>query len=212
MLDQNDTEYFNLSGALAYDPCIGDFTYTQETAVAVPYAVANNNMLNLNSTFLAELESLHQSCGYADYVNTYLQFPPPGVQAPQNGSTSPACDVFDMIDTAALDVNPCFDIYEINSQCPLLWDVLSFPTQLSYEAPGAPQTYFDRADVKAAIHAPVNVNWTICSNERVFVGHGGPQGEGDLSADPIQKVLPQVIEATNRVLIGNGDFDMIIIT
>jgi carboxypeptidase D len=40
----------------------------------------------------------------------------------------------------------------------------------------------------------------------------GPEGEGDLSADSIQKVLPQVIEATNRVLIANGDYDMIIIT
>lgn len=41
---------------------------------------------------------------------------------------------------------------------------------------------------------------------------GGPEGEGDLSPDPIQGILPQVIEATNRVLIANGDFDMIIIT
>lgn len=40
----------------------------------------------------------------------------------------------------------------------------------------------------------------------------GPEEEGDTSADPIQHVLPQVIEATNRVLIGNGDYDMIILT
>lgn len=65
----------------------------------------------------------------------------------------------------------------------------------------------------SAIHAPLNVSWVECSNEAVFVGgNSGPETEGDTSPDPIQHVLPQVIEATNRVLIGNGDFDMIIIT
>ncbi len=53
----------------------------------------------------------------------------------------------------------------------------------------------------------------LCSVEDVFVGgDSGPEQEGDTSADPIQHVLPQVIEATNRVLISNGDYDMIIIT
>lgn len=57
----------------------------------------------------------------------------------------------------------------------------------------------------------MEVDWTECSNEAVFVGgSSGPEGEGDTSADPIQHVLPQVIEATNRVLIGNGDYDMIV--
>jgi hypothetical protein len=39
----------------------------------------------------------------------------------------------------------------------------------------------------------------------------GLEGEGETSPDPIQSVLPQVIEATNRVLISNGDLDMSII-
>jgi len=129
-----------------------------------------------------------------------------------NYSANASCDIFDLVDTAALDVNPCFDIYEINQQCPLLYDVLSFPTQLVYTYPGA-TTYFNRTVVKQAIHAPLDVDWTECSNEAVFVGgDSGPEEEGDNSADPIQHVLPQVIEATNRVLIGNGDFDMIILT
>jgi carboxypeptidase D len=73
--------------------------------------------------------------------------------------------------------------------------------------------YFNRTDVKKALHAPESVDWSECSAEPVFVGgDGGPEQEGDFSANPIEKVLPQVIEATNRVLIGNGDYDMIIIT
>jgi len=63
------------------------------------------------------------------------------------------------------------------------------------------------------MHAPEYVNWAECSVNPVIIGKGGPEmGEGDNSADPIQKVLPQVIEATNRVLVSNGDLDMIILT
>lgn len=59
------------------------------------------------------------------------------------------------------------------------------------------------------MHAPDYVNWAECSAEPVFVGGDiGPQGEGDTSPDPIQGVLPRVIEHTNRVLVGNGDYGM----
>jgi carboxypeptidase D len=64
------------------------------------------------------------------------------------------------------------------------------------------------------MHAPQNITWAECSGP-VFIGEGGfggPESAGDLSADPIQHVLPQVIEATNRVLIGNGALDFVIIT
>ena len=62
------------------------------------------------------------------------------------------------------------------------------------------------------MHAPESVGWAECKGPVFLGGGGGPESEGDLSADPAQKVLPQVIEATNRVLVSNGDYDMIIIT
>ena len=92
--------------------------------------------------------------------------------------------------------------------------MLGFPTALVVDSPTTvfdASTYFNRSDVKAAIHAPQDVEWAECKGP-VFIGDGGPQGEGDLSADPIQAVLPQVIDATQRVLVSNGDYDMIIIT
>lgn len=199
----------------------------------MPLVVANNNFFNFNDSFIEQLVELHKSCGYEEYIEKYLVFPPSGPQPPEyfNYTSQANCDVFDLIDFAAFDPNPCFgkhltriradgnlssfwpDIYEINTQCPLLWDVLSFPTQLVYTPDGA-NTYFDRADVKAAIHAPANITWAEC-NYPVFTGEvngTGPEEAGDTSADPIQHVLPQVIEATNRVLVANGDYDMIIIT
>jgi carboxypeptidase D len=211
-LDQNDTTYYDLNGALVYDPCIGEFVSIQEEYVAVPFLAENNNILNINDTFLAELEHLHDTCGYAKYLDQYFTFPASGVQPPLyfNYTAEGDCDVFDLINNALLAVNPCFDIYEIVEQCPILSDPLGFPTELVDQVYST--NYFNRTDVKAAMHAPQDVSWSECSVEPVFVGDGGPQGEGDLSPDPIQHILPQVIEATNRVLVGNGDFDMIIIT
>jgi carboxypeptidase D len=65
--------------------------------------------------------------------------------------------------------------------------------------------YFDRDDVKAAMHAPMDIDWAECSGP-VFVDND------DTSVDAIQHVLPQVIEATNRVLIANGQLDFVVLT
>ena len=204
MLDEKDTAYYNLSGALVYDPSIGS-DYAQEEATVVPFVNENANLFKFNDTFMKTINDLHQSCGYADYIDKYLVFPPAGVQPVEhiNYSTIGECDVFDTINTAALTNNPCFDIYEVNQQCPLLWDVLSFPTEVFYIPEGA-STYFDRSDVKQAIHAPENVTWKICSDAPVL--------RRDTSAMSIEHVIPQVIEATNRMLISSGDLDMILIT
>jgi carboxypeptidase D len=119
MLDEKNKEYFDLSGALVYDPCIGQFDYVQEEVPAVPFVVANNNLFNFNESFIAQLESLHKSCGYADYIEKYLTFPASGVQPPiffnYSDPTDENCDVFDLINFAAFDPNPCFDIYEITT-------------------------------------------------------------------------------------------------
>ena len=176
--------------------------------------MANNVNLGLNDSFLKTIADLDQSCGYAAFREQYMTFPASGVQPTDffNYTGNASCDVFTMANNAALGPNPCFNIYETNQQCPLLWDVLAFPTELVYLYPGA-EVYFNRTDVKTAMHAPLDVNWMTCAVRNVFVGDPvGPEDEGDYSADPIQKVLPQVIEATNRVLISNADLDMVIIT
>ncbi|KAL4781942.1 Alpha/Beta hydrolase protein [Aspergillus varians] len=212
-LDQNNTEYYNLSGALVYDPCIGQHDYVQEEVPAVPFVQANANLFNFNASFLSDLEVRHEECGFKDFLDEYLVFPPSGIQPPKSVNYSDTyCDVFDVINNEAFAANTCFDIYEISLMCPLQWDVLAFPTELSYLPDGA-TVYFDRSDVKRALHAPSNITWSTCSAENVFVGGDiGPEQEGEISANPIEYVLPRVIEATNRVVIGNGDFDMIILT
>ena len=64
--------------------------------------------------------------------------------------------------------------------------------------------YFDREDVKKAIHAPVNQTWVECSNINVFPN-------GDASLPPAFTVLPDVIEKSNRSVIIHGLADYILI-
>ncbi|KAE8352258.1 Alpha/Beta hydrolase protein [Aspergillus coremiiformis] len=213
MLDQKDKEYYDVKGALMYDPCIGQHDYVQQEAVAVPFVQQNANFFNFNASFMAQIEDLHQTCGFKDFIDEYLTFPPAGIQPQKsfNSMNNGPCDVANLITDAAYVSNSCFDVYEINLMCPLAWDVLAMPTAFDYLPKGA-RVYFDRPDVKRAMHAPANVTWSGCSQESVFVGTGGPEDEGETSANPIEHVLPQVIESTNRVLVSNADYDMIIIT
>ena len=64
--------------------------------------------------------------------------------------------------------------------------------------------YFDREDVKKAIHAPVNQTWYECSEIDVF-----PEGDGSLP--PAFTVLPDVIAKSNRSVIIHGLADYVLI-
>ena len=120
------------------------------------------------------------------------------------------CDLWGKANSAAFALKPCLNEYLITGSCPLLSDPLGNPTALQLSYPGLP-VYFNRSVVKKAMHAPEDVEWLECCNGPVFVGDGGPQDEGDLSLDPIQSILPRVLEATHRVLIANADLDMSIL-
>ncbi|EXJ80947.1 carboxypeptidase D [Capronia epimyces CBS 606.96] len=211
MLDQNDTKHFNVSGALVYDPCIGSFEYANAISV-YPFIEQYNNILGFNKSFVSLLAQRDKQCGYAQFRQDYMHFPPNGTQPPLylNTTADPDCDLWDAVYDNAYGVNPCFNVYEPNLQCPLLSDPLGFPSDLIYSYPGLPP-YFNRTDVKKAMHAPLTTDWELCTGP-VFVADGGPEGYGDLSPDPLQGVLPRVIEATNRVLISNGALDLEVLT
>ncbi|KAF2103562.1 alpha/beta-hydrolase [Rhizodiscina lignyota] len=218
MLDSKDTDHFDVKGALMYDPVIGQYEYQQQTIPIVPFVEEHSLFFNFNETFMDYLKSAHEYCGYANYTDYFLTYPPTAVQPPLDGGfnnvTGPGvdnCDLWNLVYEEAYRPNPCFNVYEISSMCPLLFDPLGFPSDIQYTWPGSGGIYFNRTDVKKAMHAPLNVSWSECGGP-VFKGDGGVYGVGDLSLDPIQKILPKVIEATNRVVVGNGDYDMEILT
>jgi carboxypeptidase D len=48
-------------------------------------------------------------------------------------------------------------VYAINNMCPIQSDPLGFPSDLMYQYPGMGGVYFNRSDVKQAIHGSFNL-------------------------------------------------------
>ncbi|KAF8261908.1 Alpha/Beta hydrolase protein [Lactarius quietus] len=166
----------NLQGIWINNPAIGWVVVQNEIPAVV------------SQSFLAQLDSVAETCNYADYMATSLPLPGTDTQFDEG------CDVWAMIFNAALIINPAFNPYRVFDTWPILWDVLGFPGAFFQN-----QTpmYFDRADVKAAIHAPASVEWAECTDVQVFPN-------GDASLPPALTVLPNVIEKSVRSVIVHG--------
>ncbi|KAK8061664.1 carboxypeptidase-like protein [Apiospora phragmitis] len=208
MLDQNDKEYFNVSGMLIYDG-----VYTEDSVAenvpAVPFTDSLPGLFPFNETFSKDIHDRHQSCGYADYLEKYLVYPASGPQ-PQPGAMNGnvtvekkgCASILNDIDDAITAINPCFNIYQVTNGCPFLYD----PTGgvYDYVPNGAPIIYFNQTAVKEALHAPLNKNWQLCTDTNVF-----PKGDNSLPSN--QLAIPNVIQHTNNVMLVHGALDMVLI-
>lgn len=193
-----------LQGTWIADPSLS-WDVVQEQIPAVDFVHRYEHVFAFNQTFLAQLDALSKKCNYAGYINKYVTYPPKNGLLPLPGKSTSAdrgCDVWDLIFNEALRINPAFNVYRIFDTYPILWDVLGFPG--SFEQIQLAPVYFDRADVKKAIHAPSNVTWSECSAGDVFP-------RGDASLPPALTVLPSVIEKNNRTVIIHGLADFILI-
>jgi carboxypeptidase D len=168
----------------------------------VPYVEAFDNIFRLNDTYMAKIKSKANACGYYDYLANYLRFPPPG-PIPQPSGDDSCAGLWADIKIAASVVNPCFNMYQITTTCPLLWDVLGFPGSFEYRPKGS-KIYFDRPEVKRAINAPVNTRWAECKNI--------PLSFLDVSEPSSFKALPRVIEKSERTIVSHGTLDFILMT
>ncbi|KAK3377944.1 putative serine-TYPE carboxypeptidase F precursor [Podospora didyma] len=208
-LNAEDTTYYNMSGLLIYDPSI-TLDVVSESIPILAFTEYWGGLYPFNDTFRATIQARDAKCGYSAWMNKYLVYPPSGPQplpfpgSDENGIPLEECvniywDIFDAISL----INPCFDLYQVATTCPLLWDVLGFPGSFSYMPEGS-SVYFDRADVKAAIHAP-NITWEECTSKNVFVNGT------DSSLPSHIKALPHVIDKTQNVQIVHGALDMILL-
>lgn len=175
---------------------------------AVPFVDHWGHLFPLNDTTKTRLHDIANSCGYKDYMDKYLTYPPKGKmpQFPASVTKNKTCDVWEAIYEATSLVNPCFNIYHVTDTCPLLYDVLGYPGSYEYTPTGA-TVYFNRTDVQRAINAP-RKSWSECAPHDVFVG-----GK-DNSPPSSFTVLPSVIEKSpnGRTIIAHGDLDFILIT
>lgn len=73
---------------------------------------------------MAELNQRAQDCGYFDFLDNALTYPPTGPLPSAPNSSLPGCAVWDDAVVAATYVNPCFNFYHITDFCPYLNDEL----------------------------------------------------------------------------------------
>ncbi|RMZ82275.1 hypothetical protein DV738_g1859, partial [Chaetothyriales sp. CBS 135597] len=204
MIEANDTTYYNFSSLLIYDPSLSSDVVQQQIPTA-PFVNYWDSLLGLNKSFVEDINKRAGECGYTAFLEQALTFPPEGpLPTPPNLSNdADNCDLFDDVFNAVSIVNPCFDIYQVATTCPLLWDVLGFPGSIPYTPTGA-FVYFNLTSVQEAIHAPIQ-EWEECSSRDVFV-------DGvDKSPPSALSVLPHVIDHADRVVIGHGILDMVLI-
>ena len=113
---------------------VNDLKQTSMLMISVPivaYLDYWKNVFDLNETFTTAIHERSAACGYTDYINKYLTFPPPG-PFPTPTNSSDDCDIFDDVFAAALEVNPCFNIYHILDTCPHLFNPLGIVNSGDY--------------------------------------------------------------------------------
>lgn len=198
-LDQEDKEYYDIKGIMIYDPSVAADTVLEDIP-AVPFVDRWSGLFNFNNSYMASIHERAEKCGYNDYLETYLQFPPPGkLPAPNMTAKDEGCGIWSEIIDAVMLTNPCFDVYQVATTCPLLWDQLGFPGSFEY-LPEGQQIYFNRSDVQAAINAPIQP-WDECQSAL----------DTDTSVDSSWVVLPRAIDALDRTVIVHGDLDFILL-
>ena len=126
-----------------------------------------------------------------------LTYPPTGPIPTAPDSTKGGCNLWEYSVSAAVYINPCFNIYHVIDYCPYLWDQLGFPS-----FGWGPNNYFNRSDVQKAINAPPT-NYAICGDNSLGLDSSPPSALGP---------LPKVIDMTNNVLIGGGWLDYLLLT
>lgn len=201
MLDKKDKVYYDATGLIIYDPVVST-TEIGNDVPTLPFVEFHQNLFHLNDTFMADIRRRDQSCGYADYRAKYFdKYPPAKGITPLPGlDTRPGCSIYNDVMAAVTLINPCFDVYQVATTCPVLWDVLGFPGSFEY-LPAGTDVYFNRTDVQKAINAPIQ-EWGECSNGVLTT---------DTSPPSALSVLPSVVDRLERTIVAHGELDFILL-
>ncbi|KAK5170634.1 uncharacterized protein LTR77_005223 [Saxophila tyrrhenica] len=115
MLQANDTDYYNVKGIQINDPSINEGD-TMTEAPAINYVNEYSNIFNLNETTMAWLNQRNEECGYADFMENALSYPPKGPIPTAPDSYRKHCNLWEYATSAAIYINPCFNFYHIIGQ------------------------------------------------------------------------------------------------
>ncbi|KAH7876749.1 alpha/beta-hydrolase [Lentinula edodes] len=199
----------NLKGIDIADPSLS-YDVVQDEIPALRFAQAHADLFPFTQAQWAEFQNISDTCGYTDYLDKFVTYPPAGqlpfpagVVEGTFGTLKPGCRLHSPIQQAVGVLNPVFDVYRVSDTFPSLWSVLGFPESTQQFI------YFNRTDVQDAIHAP-HINWDICSEGSVYVNAAGRPGN-DQSVASMLSVFPNVIEKSERVVVVHGLADFILV-
>ncbi|KAI0343371.1 alpha/beta-hydrolase [Trametopsis cervina] len=202
----------NLQGIWIADPSLS-WGLVQQEIPALRFAQAHRDLFPFNESFYAQLQNISDTCGYTDYLDNFVTYPPAGQLPLPAGATfnnvtravgvQPSCRMHSPIQRQVTTINPAFDVYRVSDTWPTLWSVIGFP-QSTQEF-----IYFNRTDVQDVIHAP-HIDWEACSSGSVYVNAQGRPGQ-DQSVASTLSVLPNVIEKSVRTAIVHGLADFILV-
>ncbi|THH07732.1 hypothetical protein EW145_g3187 [Phellinidium pouzarii] len=200
----------NLKGISIADPTLS-YNVVQQEIPALRFVQVIPLLLEkvgFNS-FMSELQNISDTCGYTDYLDSFVTFPPAGPLPLPNGtegtfSAVSSCRIHSPIQRAIQSINPVFDVYRVSDTWPNLWSVIGFPRSTQEFI------YFNRTDVQDAIHAP-HIDWTACTNTNVYVNLTTGEPINDQSIPSTLSVLPNVIEKSERTIIVHGLADFILV-
>ncbi|RDB24738.1 hypothetical protein Hypma_007941 [Hypsizygus marmoreus] len=176
-----------LKGIWIADPSLS-YGVIQQEIPALRFAQANKNLFPFNSSFWSTLQGISDSCGYTDYLDKFVTYPPAG-QLPlpiaTNGTFSviPSCRIHSPIQRAINVLNPAFNVYRVSDTWPNLWSVWVSPVQLR------------------SLSISIGPTCKMPFTRLIYHGALAPTGH----------VLPNVIEKSVRTVIVHGLADFILV-
>jgi carboxypeptidase D len=107
MHNANDTTYYNLDSIMIYDPSVSYDAVTNEIPT-VPFVDYWSGLFSFNETFMEHLHTQNEKCGYADFYQKAMTFPPEGVfpDPPNVGANVTGCSLW-------VSVHPKLKFYSI---------------------------------------------------------------------------------------------------
>ncbi|KAA1073105.1 hypothetical protein PGT21_035721 [Puccinia graminis f. sp. tritici] len=186
-----------LKGLLLVDAVFSD-TLLQEQAPLYTFVEKHQSTFKFDESFMAKLNQTDKSCGYSQYLQKHLVYPPRGFLPDLTLATSsknpklvkPQCNIVTMM----------------NQHLPIGFQTYNILWKKAFDYALDPfLTYFDMLDVKEAFNVDGERKWHAClqSNQLLFP-------KGDQSPPPALTVLPDVIKKNKRTVLAQGSLDAVL--
>nr|VWO97797.1 Uncharacterized protein [Ganoderma boninense] len=192
-LYENPSPDLQLKGIWMADPSL-TWDLVHQSIPSLGFVQANRNVFPFNSTFMAQLQNMSDACGFTDYFDRYVRYPPWGQLPFPVGAT---------VDPVTRIVGECPRLAALDAEIHLLQPV-------SVERPLSPLPHHhpvsdehSRTEVQTAINAPT-MHWKTCNHAVYADPETGELSEVDPSVPSALSVLPNVIEKSERVVIVHG--------